>query len=92
MLTGAQIPAWAAPPAEGLAKTYPSGAGKEVDSEPSAFYDPPATLPAGDPGTIIRSEEIDDLPAGQVAQRILYTSTDPDGAPIAVSGVVVRRR
>ena len=32
---------------------------------------------------------MDDLPAGQVAQRILYTSTDPSGTPIAVSGVVV---
>ncbi len=57
--------------------------------EPSAFYDPPEELPAGGPGTIIRSEEVDDLPAGQVAQRILYTSTDPSGTPIAVSGVVV---
>jgi len=57
--------------------------------EPSAFYDPPEQLPAGAPGTIIRSEDVDDLPAGQVAQRVLYTSTDPSGAPIAVSGVVV---
>jgi hypothetical protein len=56
---------------------------------PSAFYDPPAELPAGDPGTIIRSEAIDGLPAGQAAQRILYKSTDPSGTPIAVSGVVV---
>jgi hypothetical protein len=57
--------------------------------EPSAFYDPPKELPAGGPGTIIRSEDVDGLLAGQVARRILYTSTDPSGAPIAVSGVVV---
>jgi hypothetical protein len=40
VLTGAQIPAWAAPPAEGLAKTYPSGANQEAgSSEPKTFYD-----------------------------------------------------
>ena len=39
VLTGAQIPAWAAPPAEGLAKTYPSGANSESASEPGALYD-----------------------------------------------------
>src|SRR3954467_3942269 len=39
VLTGAQIPAWAAPPAEGLAKTYPSGANQEAgSSERKAFY------------------------------------------------------
>ncbi len=58
-------------------------------SEPSAFYTPPAELPAGPPGTIIRDDPIAGLAAGQRAWRVLYTSTDPAGTPIAVSGVVV---
>jgi len=56
---------------------------------PSAFYTPPDPLPAGSPGTIIRDDGIDDVGDGQRAWRVLYTSTDPAGAPIAVSGVVV---
>jgi Secretory lipase len=56
--------------------------------DPPAFYTPPAELPAGPPGTIVRSETVD-AGSGQRAWRVLYTSTDPAGAPIAVSGVVV---
>lgn len=55
---------------------------------PSAFYTPPDELPA-DAGTVIRSEAVDDAGDGRRAWRVLYTSTGPDGAPIAVSGVVV---
>ena len=56
---------------------------------PSAFYTPPAELPAGPPGTIIRSQSIGSRADGSEAWRVLYTSTAPDGSPIAVSGVVV---
>ncbi|MFN8565503.1 MAG: lipase family protein [Anaerolineae bacterium] len=57
---------------------------------PSAFYIPPDPLPAGAPGTIIRSEPItDSLPDGAVAWRVLYLSTDDADNPIAVSGVVI---
>ena len=56
---------------------------------PSAFYTPPDELPGGPAGTIIRDDVIRDVGAGQQAWRVLYTSTDPEGAPIAVSGVVV---
>ena len=56
---------------------------------PPAFYTPPAVLPAGPPGTIIREDPVDGVGAGQRAWRVLYTSTDPAGSPIAVSGVVV---
>ncbi len=56
---------------------------------PSAFYTPPAELPAGPPGTIIRSQSIGSRVDGSEAWRVLYTSTAPDGSPIAVSGVVV---
>lgn len=54
---------------------------------PDAFYEPPTPLPAGPPGTLVRSEPIDAL-AGR-AWRVLYLSTGLDGAPIAVSGIVV---
>jgi alpha-beta hydrolase superfamily lysophospholipase len=57
---------------------------------PTAFYTPPDPLPAGDPGTIIRSEPItSSLPEGAVAWRVLYLSTGVNGEPVAVSGVVV---
>jgi Secretory lipase len=57
--------------------------------EPSAFYDPPGDVPAGEPGTIVRRESIERPLVGQQAWRVLYTSTDPSGATIPVSGVVV---
>jgi hypothetical protein len=57
--------------------------------EPSSFYDPPDELAAGASGTIVRDEALDDAGAGRKAWRVLYTSTDPAGSPIAVSGVVV---
>lgn len=57
---------------------------------PGAFYTPPDPLPAGAPGTLIRSEPItDNLPEGAVAWRVLYLSTGLNGEPVAVSGVVV---
>lgn len=56
---------------------------------PSAFYTPPSVLQAGPPGTVIRSEAVPSQPSGGRAWRVLYTSTAPDGAAIAVSGVVV---
>jgi hypothetical protein len=56
---------------------------------PSAFYTPPEPLPDGPPGTVIRSEPIAAPVAGERSWRVLYTSTDPTGEPIAVSGVIV---
>jgi hypothetical protein len=46
-------------------------------------------LPDEPAGTILRSEPIDGAPAGAAATRVLYLSTDPNGTPIAVSGIVV---
>ncbi len=54
---------------------------------PSAFYTPPATLPAGGPGTLIRSQVLTPLKSGATVTRVLYTSTDAEGTAIAVSGV-----
>jgi uncharacterized membrane protein HdeD (DUF308 family)/alpha-beta hydrolase superfamily lysophospholipase len=57
--------------------------------EPGAFYDQPDELPDGPPGTIIRSEVIDDAIPRATTYRVLYTSTGYDGEPTAVSGLVV---
>jgi pimeloyl-ACP methyl ester carboxylesterase len=57
---------------------------------PGDFYALPDPLPAGQPGDIIRSEQIaSHVPEGAVAWRILYLSTDAQGNPNAVSGVVI---
>lgn len=57
---------------------------------PTAFYTPPDPLPSGEPGTIIRSEQITaNVPEGAVAWRVLYLSTGVSGEPVAVSGVIV---
>jgi acetyl esterase/lipase len=55
----------------------------------ATFYTVPDPLPAGEAGTIVRSEPLPQGPAGAVAWRVLYHSTDRGGADILVSGVVV---
>ena len=64
------------------------------EPERPAFYEPPATIP-NEPGTIIRSEKAPllldpfDLSSTVVtATRVMYSSTDGDGNPIAVTGTV----
>lgn len=59
-----------------------------------AFYEPPASIPAT-PGTLIRSEPAPflldplDLTSSLVtATRVMYSSTDGQGRPIAVTGTV----
>ena len=56
---------------------------------PGSFYMVPSPLPAGPPGTIIRSEVIDGFYPGATAHRVLYTSTGYDGKPTAISGLIV---
>ena len=55
------------------------------------FYDNPNPFVAGQPGTLIRSEEFDDydLSADMSALRILYHSRDAAAKDVAVSGVVL---
>lgn len=60
---------------------------------PDAFYTPPVTVPA-EPGQLIRAEPLSasetvTIPAGTVAWRILYTTTNPDGGPAVSSGTVI---
>ena len=71
------------------------GASAAVEPPRPAFYEAPATLPAGN-GTIIRSEPLTfTLDPGKLSSlalsstRVLYTSTDRAGARIAVSGSVL---
>ncbi len=45
-------------------------------------------MPDGPPGTIIRTEVIDEYLPGATTYRVLYLSTDIEGAPSAVSGIV----
>src|SRR5664280_522254 len=56
----------------------------------SSFYAAPPSLPAGRPGTILRSQPVTQgVPAGARAWKVLYTSTAFDtGRSIAVSAVV----
>ena len=56
---------------------------------PGPFYTPPTPLPAGAPGTILRTEPVADFYPGAIAQRVLYLSTDLAGQPQAVSGLVI---
>lgn len=52
------------------------------------FYTPPASLPAN-PGDVIRAEPMDNVSLENgSAERILYTSRNDAGEPIAVSGMV----
>ncbi|WP_345750645.1 lipase family protein [Microbacterium rhizophilus] len=53
------------------------------------FYAAPRTVPP-DPGELIRAESFTrKVPTGALAWRILYTTTDGDGAPAVASGLVV---
>jgi uncharacterized membrane protein HdeD (DUF308 family)/pimeloyl-ACP methyl ester carboxylesterase len=57
--------------------------------EPGPFYTAPSPLPAGPPGSIIRSEVVDGYHPGATTYRVLYKSTGYDGEPTAVSGFVL---
>jgi hypothetical protein len=55
---------------------------------PGSFYSD-ASQPPRKPGELIRAEPMKPAPNGAKVWRILYASTDPDGRPIDVSGVVI---
>ncbi len=58
-------------------------------AEPGAFYAAPNPLPAGEPGTIVRTEVMEGFRDGATAYRTLYLSTALDGSPSAVSGILI---
>src|SRR5690606_28193025 len=51
------------------------------------FYVAPDPLPPGEPGDLIRVQPVE-APPGEAGLRIMYRSTDGDGEPRAVTGVV----
>ena len=51
------------------------------------FYVPPDPMPTGEPGDLIRIQELD-RSEGRVTSRIMYLSNDASGADRAVTGVV----
>jgi pimeloyl-ACP methyl ester carboxylesterase len=53
------------------------------------FYMAPESDIAGEPGTLVRQETMAGAPLGAAAYRVLYRSTDFNGKPILVSGVIV---
>ena len=57
--------------------------------KPDAFYQPPAPMPPGKPGDVLRSEPVADGPDGARSFRILYRSTGMKGEPVAVSAMLV---
>jgi fermentation-respiration switch protein FrsA (DUF1100 family) len=68
--------------------------GALLEADVASFYTAPtpasAAVPASTPpGTIVRREPVAAAPDGTVAWRILYHSTDVDGADSIVSGLVV---
>lgn len=56
--------------------------------EPPEFYTASSPLPVGPPGTIIRTEVIDGYLSGATTYRVLYTSSNLEGEPTAVSGII----
>lgn len=53
------------------------------------FYRIPDPLPEGEPGEIVRLEEIDSAPLGSTAWRVIYHTRDLAGSDVAASAVVV---
>ncbi|MFC8526099.1 alpha/beta fold hydrolase [Nocardia sp. NPDC057227] len=55
----------------------------------NAFYTQPDGAADGAPGTLVKSESLTGTPVGARAWRVMYRSTDLNGAPVVVTGVVV---
>ncbi|WP_404431044.1 lipase family protein [Microbacterium lacus] len=54
-----------------------------------AFYEQPAGLAAGDPGSIIKADALLGAPFNARGWRIMYRSTDLNGDPVVATGVLV---
>lgn len=67
----------------------PLGALPALPTPPvSDFYIPPTPLPDGQPGDVIRREQLPPIP-GATVQRIMYLSTNQQGETVPVTGVVL---
>ena len=60
----------------------------QQDQDSAAFYEV-GDVPPGEPGALVRSQELVGPPAGARAWRILYHSTDQAGRDLVVSGLVI---
>ncbi len=74
-----------------MAGSVPGTKGVKLGPSGSAFYNPPARLPAGKPGTLIWARPIQ-APKGATAHKVLYKSTLRNGRAVAVSGLVIAPR
>lgn len=79
----------------GVTVTAAYFAGKTTTDEHQTDIDPfyvlPDTLPAGPPGTILRTEVMSDIPwqlNGATAYRMIYLTRGPSGEPRASSGML----
>lgn len=62
--------------------------GGDTSPAPDPFYALPDALPAGRPGTVLRSLEITDPPAGTLGWKLIYISRSHTGERTALSAVV----
>jgi pimeloyl-ACP methyl ester carboxylesterase len=53
-----------------------------------AFYSQPAGAADGAPGTLIKAEPLDGVPIASRGWRIMYRSTDLNGDPVVVTGML----
>lgn len=63
------------------------GVFEEVTEQP--FYALPDPIPSGQPGEVVRTEQLQSAPDGTAAWRVMYHSTDVHGAPLLTSAVVI---
>lgn len=54
-----------------------------------AFYAQPSDAAAGEPGTIVKTDPLLGAPLAARGWRIMYSSTDLNGTPVVVTGVLV---
>lgn len=64
------------------------GVNRRQPPAPDSFYNTPAALADGPPGSLLRSEPLANAPAGAIAWKLLYRSTRPDGALTAASATL----
>lgn len=92
MLAGAAASDAATKPSGRAAQpSLPGAPGVPLGPAGAAFYDAPAKLPAGRPGTVIWARPIQ-APRNAWAWKVLYKSTVVGGRTVPVSGLVISPR
>lgn len=62
---------------------------EELAADADRFHEPPDPLPAGPPGTLLRTQPSDLTVTGAEVTRVMYLSESMAGDPIAVTGLLV---